>query len=161
MIQVGFVTAIYKELESKGVKIWLDGGWAVEALVGERLRSHQDLDIAVLRQDLDKFKEIMGKKGYREIKRDESKMWDLVLCNEAGQEVEVHAFSLNEDGEVVEEDEWDEYKKDSLNGVGNLNGLEVRCVTPGYLVKTHDPNKRKLKETDYIDLEALRRKFKI
>jgi lincosamide nucleotidyltransferase A/C/D/E len=33
--------------ESTGVRVWIDGGWGVDALFGEQLRSHDDLDIVV------------------------------------------------------------------------------------------------------------------
>ena len=40
------VTDLYSTLESEGIKIWIDGGWAVDALLGEQTRTHEDLDIA-------------------------------------------------------------------------------------------------------------------
>ena len=34
-------------LERTGLEIHVDGGWAVDALLGEQTRSHDDLDIAI------------------------------------------------------------------------------------------------------------------
>ena len=34
-------------LQSAGVRVWLDGGWSVDALLGEQTRPHADLDLAV------------------------------------------------------------------------------------------------------------------
>jgi lincosamide nucleotidyltransferase A/C/D/E len=31
--------------ESTGIEVWLDGGWAVDALLGEQTRPHKDVDI--------------------------------------------------------------------------------------------------------------------
>jgi len=31
--------------ESAGIEVWLDGGWAVDALLGEQTRPHKDVDI--------------------------------------------------------------------------------------------------------------------
>jgi lincosamide nucleotidyltransferase A/C/D/E len=39
------VIDLYATLENLGVEIWIDGGWGVDALLGEQSRPHQDLDI--------------------------------------------------------------------------------------------------------------------
>jgi hypothetical protein len=31
--------------ESAGIEVWLDGGWAVDALLGTQTRPHKDVDI--------------------------------------------------------------------------------------------------------------------
>ena len=33
--------------ERLGVRAWLDGGWGVDALIGEQTRVHADLDIMI------------------------------------------------------------------------------------------------------------------
>jgi lincosamide nucleotidyltransferase A/C/D/E len=35
-------------LDQEGVRAWLDGGWAVDALLGRQTRLHSDLDLAVV-----------------------------------------------------------------------------------------------------------------
>jgi lincosamide nucleotidyltransferase A/C/D/E len=39
-------------LEVSGVEIWIDGGWGVDALLGEQTRPHRDLDIAIQKKHL-------------------------------------------------------------------------------------------------------------
>ena len=34
----------YTTLENLGIEIWVDGGWGVDALLGEQTRPHKDLD---------------------------------------------------------------------------------------------------------------------
>jgi hypothetical protein len=46
------VLAILDELDRAGLVAWLDGGWGVDALLGEHTRPHQDLDLAIARDDL-------------------------------------------------------------------------------------------------------------
>ena len=41
------VVASYDRCEATGIHIWIDGGWSVDALVGEETRPHVDLDIAI------------------------------------------------------------------------------------------------------------------
>ena len=41
------VVELYRVLHQSGIAIWIDGGWAVDAVVGRQTRSHYDLDIAI------------------------------------------------------------------------------------------------------------------
>jgi lincosamide nucleotidyltransferase A/C/D/E len=41
------VLEIVTVLQSAGVRLWLDGGWGVDALLAEQTRPLADLDIAV------------------------------------------------------------------------------------------------------------------
>jgi lincosamide nucleotidyltransferase A/C/D/E len=45
------VVSLYTELQKLNIHIWVDGGWGVDALLGEQTRPHEDLDIAI--QELD------------------------------------------------------------------------------------------------------------
>lgn len=40
------VVKLYKLFEENGIEVWIDGGWGIDALLGEQTRPHQDLDIA-------------------------------------------------------------------------------------------------------------------
>jgi lincosamide nucleotidyltransferase A/C/D/E len=39
-------------LHSQGVRVWLDGGWAVDACLGSQTRRHSDLDIVIEERDV-------------------------------------------------------------------------------------------------------------
>ncbi len=154
-----YVIELYEILNDLGIEIWIDGGWAVDALLGKQTRSHQDLDIAVECKNLSKLREYLEKQNYKEIERDEDKKWDWVLRDNDEHEIEVHSFSFDDNGKIVEENYWDGYSSDSLSGKGVINTQEVRCVSLEQLIKTHNPEKRKLKDTDYKDMELLSKKF--
>lgn len=154
------VIDLYTNLENLGIKIWIDGGWAVDALLGEQTRYHKDLDIVVERNNLENFRAYLELQGYKEIKRDENKMWDLVMGDDRGRELDVHAFNFDDKGSVIEEESWDGYSNKSLTGSGIIGGLIVRCVSPEHLAKTHDNTKRKLEDKDHKDMDALRKKFR-
>lgn len=153
------VINLYTKLEGLGIKIWIDGGWAVDALLGKQTRTHEDLDIAVEHKNVTNLRIYLESQGYKETRRNEDKMWDLVMGDDKGHEVEVHAFSFDNEGGVVKEEYWDGYSNNSLTGSGIINGCMVRCVSPEQLLKTHDNTKRKLKDNDYKDMDALRKKF--
>jgi lincosamide nucleotidyltransferase A/C/D/E len=47
---------VYGTFERSGIRIWIDGGWGVDALLGKQSRAHKDLDITIQQQDLAKFR---------------------------------------------------------------------------------------------------------
>src|SRR5215207_5088241 len=47
MMDARSVLGIVAALERAGVRVWLDGGWGVDALVGEQTRDHDDLDCVI------------------------------------------------------------------------------------------------------------------
>lgn len=130
------VVNLYKDLEEKGIKIWIDGGWSVDALLEKQLRDHSDLDIAIQYKDLPKFREFMELRGYKEIERDDDKKWNFVLRNEKENEVDVHAFHFDGQGHIIE---GIEYPDGSLAGRGSINGVVVRCIDPKNMVQFLTP----------------------
>src|SRR5438876_8784156 len=46
------VVDFYKTITQLGVDLWIDGGWGVDALLGEQTRPHKDLDIAIQQKDV-------------------------------------------------------------------------------------------------------------
>jgi lincosamide nucleotidyltransferase A/C/D/E len=54
------VIEIYTELERLGVRIWIDGGWGVDALLGRQTRPHADLDIAVEENSVQALRTVLG-----------------------------------------------------------------------------------------------------
>ncbi|MFG1861146.1 nucleotidyltransferase domain-containing protein [Microbispora bryophytorum] len=53
------VCGIYDYLAERGVRIWIDGGWCVDALLGRQTRQHPDLDVAVDHKDEVEFAALM------------------------------------------------------------------------------------------------------
>lgn len=150
------VLDIYNSLEKIGVKIWVDGGWSVDASLGKQTRSHTDLDIAIQYKDLPVFREYTKKFGYKELERDEDKKWNFVLGDGNGHEIDVHAFTFDENGHVVE---GIEYPDGSLTGIGTIEGQTVRCIDPKHMVDFH--TRYEPKEKDFKDVQALCEKFGI
>ena len=46
-MQMSDVVQLLDFLERSGLEVYVDGGWAVDALLGEQTRVHDDLDVAV------------------------------------------------------------------------------------------------------------------
>jgi len=90
------VIDLYTTLENLGVEIWIDGGWGVDALLGEQTRPHKDLDIAIQQKDIPKLRHLLQTRQYRDIKLDEARSWNFVLGDENGREVDVHVIVLDD-----------------------------------------------------------------
>jgi lincosamide nucleotidyltransferase A/C/D/E len=155
------VIDLYTTLENLGVEIWIDGGWGVDALLGEQTRPHKDLDITLQEKDIPMLRQFLQTRGYREIKLEETRPWNFVLGDDDGREVDVHVIVLDDRGNglygPLETGEM--YPAASLTGTGGIEGQMVRCISPEWMVKFHSGYE--LKEKDFRDVSALCRKFRI
>ena len=143
-------------LESYNIDVVVDGGWGVDALLGFQTREHEDLDIAIPHKDVPKLREILGEKGYTEIFRDDSRDCNFVLEDESGNQVDVHSYTFDEQGNNIY---GVAYPLESLTGTGTINGYQVNCIPPEWAVKFHTGYE--LDENDYRDVKALCEKFNI
>ena len=66
------VLDIYNRFKENGIDVWIVGGWGVDALLGKQTREHDDLDIAVLRKDNAKLRQLLLNNGYQEEPRSDS-----------------------------------------------------------------------------------------
>lgn len=155
------VIDIYETLEGLGVEIWIDGGWCVDALLGEQSRSHEDLDIASQQKDVPKLRELLEARGYKDVKVEQARDWNFVLGDEQGREIDVHVIVLDSQGNGVygPPENGEMYPAASLTGSGLVEGRRVRCITPEWMVKFHSGYA--LKDKDFRDVSALCKKFSI
>ena len=152
---------LYELLENHNIVVWIDGGWAVDALLGTQTRSHADLDIALETRFLQHMREVLAEHGFYEIQRDDTRAWNFVLGNGSGLEIDVHAFTFDSNGDGVygpiEDGVY--YRADALTGRGVIEGRHVRCISPEWLVRFHSGYE--LKAKDFHDVMSLCRRFGI
>ena len=155
------VLSLYSELEGLGIAIWIDGGWGVDALLGEQTRPHEDLDIAIEQKDVVMLRSLLESRGYREIKLEEARPWNFVLADANGREIDFHVLVLDVKGDGIygppENNEM--YPAAALTGTGLLLGRTVRCISAEWAVKFHSGYE--LREKDFRDVSALCEKFGI
>jgi lincosamide nucleotidyltransferase A/C/D/E len=155
------VASLYNDLEAAGVCIWIDGGWGVDALLGEETRAHSDLDIAIELKDVPRLRAHLASRGYAEVTRADSSAWMFVMADAAGRRVDVHAVVFNDAGEAVlgPAENGHAYPPGSLAGQGEIAGSKVRCVTAAAVVgfrSGFDP-----RAVDRHDVRLLCRRFGI
>lgn len=148
------VLQIYNQLASKGVPIWIDGGWCVDALLGKQTREHPDLDIAIDHNNESQLKEFLIDSGYKIQARSNATDWNYVMINNLGKTIDIHVFEFDEAGDNKY---GIEYHKDSLTGMGDILGEEVQCISPEWMFKFKTAYMPKGK--DLQDVHALSEKY--
>jgi lincosamide nucleotidyltransferase A/C/D/E len=155
------VIHVLDRLQASGVTVWLDGGWGVDALLGEQTRPHEDLDLAIARGDCPPAHKALAALGFRHAPEVEPGLpTRLVLRASDGRQVEFHPLVIDTDGNGWQElpnGGWGLYPADGLRGRGEIAGRPVRCITPELQLRHHLGYP--LKHRDRHDLRLLARRF--
>lgn len=153
------VVRLLQQLEEMGLAVWLDGGWGVDALLGEQTRPHGDLDIVIQQKDIPQLRQLLESQGYGDIARDDTSPWNFVLGDGNGHEVDVHAVVFDSEGNglygPVEKGVM--YPAASLSATGVIDGRSVKCIGAEYIVRFHTGYSPR--ERDFRDVSALCERF--
>jgi lincosamide nucleotidyltransferase A/C/D/E len=82
------VVEILGWLDVASADVWLDGGWGVDALVGEQTREHKDLDLIVRDAHVSRMREALATHGFAQVEGGVPQ--SFILADERGREVDVH-----------------------------------------------------------------------
>ncbi len=154
--QVHWFLNLFDEL---GITVWIDGGWGVDALLGEQTREHQDLDIIIPWEDSAILTEALFGRGFVDIHTDDRKDRNFVLGHRAHGMIDFHVIDLTDGGGAVYgpgEIDW-VITESELNAVGYIGGRATRCLSADYQVCSHAGYT--LQDTDFADMRALQEKF--
>ena len=142
-----------------GITVWIDGGWGVDALLGECTREHQDLDIMISWEDSAILTEALFARGFVDIHTDDRKDRNFVMGHRLHGRIDFHVVELTKDGGAIYgsgEIDW-VITESELNAVGTIGGREVRCLSADYQVRSHAGYT--LTDTDFADLRALHERY--
>ena len=154
------VTAFYRRMEAIGVEIWIDGGWGVDALLGEQTRTHGDLDIVVQEKDVAPVIAFLESCGFRDLPREDSRPWNFAMGNTNGKEIDFHVIVLDEEGNGLygpPESGEGMYPAAALQSRGTIADVSVRCISPEFQISSHTGYR--CAATDVHDVTALAEKF--
>ncbi len=144
-------------LNQHQIDVCIDGGWGVDALLGEQTRHHADLDIAIQHKDMPRIRTLLETRGYKDVPRDDTRDCNFVLGDDQGHQIDIHSYTFDSAGNLVY---GIAYPFDSLNGTGSVNGYPpVKCISPDWMVKFHTWYKPD--ENDYHDVKVLCQHFGI
>ena len=151
-----YVVEFIKLLNQNNIEVYIDGGWAVDAVLGEQTREHEDLDIALPHKYVLLLRRILEEKGFKDVPRDDTRDCNFVLGDEHGHLIDIHSYTFDENGVNIF---GVEYQPHQLIGIGFINGYKVNCVPPDVLVEFHTGYE--VDENDYHDVKALCNRFNI
>ena len=150
------VVQLMQLFDKDGIDVFVDGGWDVDALLGEQTRSHRDLDIPLQHKDVPKLRALLEAHGYKDVPRDDSWECNFVMGDDKGHEVDFHTYTFDAHEKNVF---GVEYPFASLTGIGMVRGYQVKCISAEWAVKFHSGYE--LDANDYLDVAALCKRFSI
>jgi lincosamide nucleotidyltransferase A/C/D/E len=153
------VAEILELFAAASVDVWLDGGWGVDALLGEETRSHSDLDVIVRASDAARIRTAFAAQGFNE--RPGGSASNFVLEDSLGRTVDVHGIAFDARGFGVfalpDGGGWP-FPPSAFRGSGRVAGRSVQCLSPEAQVQCHGQGYAP-KEKDLRDMELLQERF--
>lgn len=172
MVGAEDVIKIYQCLLDNGIRVWLTGGWGIDALLGEQTRPHKDLDVIVLLDDVVRMRALLARDGYslKELWSENLRVADahgvetataFVLQDVEGRELDVHAIRLDERGDGIPAWEAEGFilRSQDLAGEGTIAGVAVQCLTAEMQALCHKGYE--LPDKQRRDLDVLHARFGI
>ena len=153
------VLDVLERLDAAALEWWIDGGWGVDALLGEETRPHDDLDLIVRREDLDRVRALLP-----EFVRDADDWWPAryVLLDASGRQIDFHPVTFDERGDGWQElpdGTFGRYPAAGLRGTGRIGARAVRCATPELQLAHHDYATGGPDDIDWDDVRVLCERF--
>ena len=160
MLDQDDVWRVLDPLDEAGIWWVLEGGWGVDALVGEQTRSHGDLDPAIRWDALDRASGVLRGLGFTPVED----AWPGLPVRQLwrdryGREVDLHPIQIDPAGNGWQgsDEWWGYYPADGLRGSGCIAGRPVRCITPDLQLRHHLGYR--WREVDLHDMGLLQRRF--
>jgi lincosamide nucleotidyltransferase A/C/D/E len=148
------VAEILHRLERVGIEAWIDGGWGVDALLGEQLREHDDLDLVVELRNAEASIAVLEAAGFELVGGEPPR--SFVLVDDSGRQVDIHPVALDAAGNglyLMDGDATWTYPAAGFAGRGTVGGRSVRCLTAATQVLVHAGYE--LGPKDYRELRLL------
>lgn len=158
MMQADDVLAILARLAAAEVAVWLDGGWGVDALLRHATRPHDDLDLVVRLDQVERIAWALAPLGFR-LSCDERPI-RCVLSDPADRRIDCHTVRFDAVGNGLQRLPGGcdfTYPAAGFTGQGMIGGRSVPCLTPEVQLLCHTGYP--LDDTDRHDMQLLHEKF--
>jgi lincosamide nucleotidyltransferase A/C/D/E len=151
------VVEVLGRLRVAGIEFWVEGGWGVDALLGEQTRAHDDLDLGVRLEDVDRICAVLSEFS----RSDEEWPASFVMRDRTGRTVDCHPLRFDEHG-----DGWQantkggapyRWPRQGLQARGRIAGVDVPCISPE--LQLHWRTYPEFDDVDWQDVQQLCRRF--
>ena len=132
------VLEIIGRLDRAGIRWWIHGGWGMDALLGEETRPHDDLDLAVARDDIERLEVSLS--DFRRVPERDEWPASFVVADAQDRQIDIHPIRLDERGNGWQERRNGKevmWSRGDLAGRGRINDYEVRCTSPEFEARSH------------------------
>ncbi|MGJ6981626.1 nucleotidyltransferase domain-containing protein [Aestuariimicrobium soli] len=134
------VVALVDRLESEGITYQVNGGWGVDALVGEQTREHSDVDVFVDGEAFESVSDWLLARGYTE-EQDflPVAVWYVQATDERINRVDLHPMVLDDDGNGYQSGEKEQYFHHPADArtTGTIAGRSVVVGNRDHLISLH------------------------
>ncbi len=137
---LGDVLCVLRLADHVGARLWIDGGWGVDALLGGQTREHGDLDVAIEARHLSVFLEALSGDGFMAAGEAGARAWNFLMQHQAGAVVDLHVIVIDAAGNGVlgPPEAGHAYPAGSLTGRGKIGDRIVDCIAAAWAVKFRD-----------------------
>jgi len=156
------VLYFYQSWVDLGLTIWIDGGWGIDALLGEQTRAHKDLDITLQEKELPALLRHIAAEQFVEIPKHDSRAWNFVMGDPLGREIDLHVIVLDEQGNGQygpSEKGESMYPAQALTGKGHIGDCSVCCISADFQIQSHTGYR--LSSKDFHDIRAICTRFEV
>jgi lincosamide nucleotidyltransferase A/C/D/E len=152
------VIRVTEALAAAGVAFWLDGGWGVDALLGDQTRPHDDLDLVIALDRCAVATAALAPLGYTAAI--DERPTRLVLEDQARASIDLHTVTFDAEGgglQRLPNGGAYRYPPRGFNAHGLVGGAELPCVGAEVQFECHLGYVPGAK--DHHDMRLLARRF--
>ena len=147
------VVELFRAFAAADLRVWLAGGWAVDAIVGRQTRAHGDMDLAVDIRDLPSLLDLLRERSFVVTTDWAPSRMELTAAD--GRVVDIHPVTFAEDGSGRQAGRGGggfHYASDGFT-VGSIDGSAIACLSAAQQLRFRDGYE--LRAVDVHDIELL------
>lgn len=151
------VVEVITRLRAAGIDCVIEGGWGVDALLGEQTRPHDDVDLGVSMDDVDPLCTALAEFTRSDVEWPSA----FVLRDPSGRKVDCHPLTFDANGDGWQANRTggppNRWPREHLHARGTIGGLDVRCISPELQIRWHLYDG--FDDVDWRDVRALAERF--
>ena len=134
MVRIEDACEIIQFALRNGIKVYLDGGWGVDALLGRETRIHNDIDLFVELKNYHDYIHIIKQHGFDEVPMEYTTDSHTVWKDDKQRIIDLHCFEYIDDGILYE---GSVFPTETFSGSGEIGDITISCIEPLSQVMFH------------------------